>query len=164
MVDAFTHRRQQLVRGGGSGVLDCKFLIRERALCDFVRVSTYIPHDLCVCLIYTPFHGWRDLEGHKERSVRERAGVRGSAHACLDFFTRPPLWDGFSCFCFGIGGRDCGCTHWGQAPTRSLVCRAVRAQASTLPRVPRGWGCLELALARQDAGTVSHGLRHQHAW
>ena len=87
------HRRQQLVRGGGSGVLDCKFLIRERALCDFVRVSTYIPHDLCVCLIYTPFHGWRrrDLEGHKECSVRERAGVRGSAHACLDFFTRPPL-------------------------------------------------------------------------
>jgi len=34
------HRRQQLVRGGGSGALDCKLLIREHVLCDFLRFST----------------------------------------------------------------------------------------------------------------------------
>ena len=62
-----------------------------------------------------------------------------------------------------MGGRDYGCTHVRVSADPEPVCWPVRAQVSTLPRVPRRWGCVEPALARQDARAASHGLRHQKA-
>jgi len=100
------HRRHQLVWGGGGGAVCCKFLIRERALYNFVRVFPRFFWDFYCFLIRTPFHGWRRVIWRSTWQCVWWEGGGGVRTVLLIRIGFTYFWDRFWCFCFGIGGRS----------------------------------------------------------